>query len=752
MSGFLPDIANWALRGAGDGAENNDEDSGETTEQPTADTNPLTEQEMRARRLARMSGGPAPVSTMEGVEATAAKEQNEPTPMEVEDSKPAATPAKPPAVQQQMLEKPKAVPTKQEHSSTQVKKKKALSPLDPARKLQKKKELLLKKVLQLVLAGGSITDASGTCATVDLGGETDITVQTVAEILASRLSTATTSGYAPGNNQKIIAYLGSCHKRATEEVRTLKQQKESKQVPELEEILLEIKAQTISYAASTLMVPDLFEAGKDGTTQLAKCLLSASTDISNSITHGGTSKASSSFYYCMCEELLSQDATAFESVIGEVVQYLTKALAKIETVLDGTEGGALIVVSALAALCLHKKAALCLTKLSNFLLPPADSSVAQERVTPPAPTLPAGATAQQRQFFRLMQSMNRNGAGGYLKRSGPALEKETILGLVLRIGCPRESQAVAAGFPGVMASMDSVEKAADSQRRQLKVYQDTCNTFMRSLVTAGAEARGQVMKWIIDAQLVNVGATAMRPDKTKVSTAPTLMNMSVVLLKLCEPFMNKENESKAALIDPGFVSSSEAHGGVYATSGDELVPRLGETAAAAAAADSVYEPKNAFIPQCFFFAARSLHLGIVPLSAFHHNLLRNISHHAYMLRQRNADYQTDPNFGSLLNMQRANEVTLYLEDMVSATLRFCNLMAQFLLRLDGSSLGKMPEHFVDDICEILMFLAKAKPKFLSGHEYGSIFRMVVKLLSPEFANVSTFICLIDVALFCLYVL
>lgn len=49
----------------------------------------------------------------------------------------------------------------------------------------------------------------------------------------------------------------------------------------------------------------------------------------------------------------------------------------------------------------------------------------------------------------------------------------------------------------------------------------------------------------------------------------------------------------------------------------------------------------------------------------------------------------------------------------------------------------MPEHFVDDICEILLFLAKVtriKPKLMQGHDYGNIFKMVVKLLSPEFAN------------------
>jgi len=474
----------------------------------------------------------------------------------------------------------------------------------------------------------------------------------------------------------------------------------------------------------------LFELGKDGSTQLAKCLLSSSTELTSSITHG-MAGTSTSFYYCLCEELLSQDQAAFESVVADVVNYLTQALSKVETVLDsGMDGGGLVIVSALTALCIHKKAAHVLTQMPNFLLPQLGTVKATELVTPPPPTMPQGATSQQQQLFRLMQAMNRNQGQGYLKRSGPALEKDTILGQVLRLGCPRDHPSVTSGFPSVMASLDSVEKAADQQRRQLRVYQDTANNLMRSLVTAGPDARQQVMQWVIDALLVNTGASAMRPDPAKVSKTPTLINISVVLLKLCEPFM--DSSTKAALIDANFVASSADHGGVYSTVGDDAVARLG----GATSTEITYDPKNKFIPQCFFFAARSLHLGVVPLSAFTHNLHRNINHTAYTLQQRNSDLASDPNFSHLISLQRANEVTLYSDEMLSATLNFCNVMAQFLTKLDASQLGMMPEHFVDDICEILRFLAKSKPKHLSGHDYGNIFRMVVKLLSPEFSSVS----------------
>ena len=712
MSGFLPDLAGWALRATG---TNGNEETPTIGEGPSPE---LTEEEIRARRLARIMGQTNPTSDNPStVQVDAPPTPNEapdpPTPMDVdEDRKPAAK-ILPPAIASD-----KKQPSQSGEQHPQPKKpKKPMSPLDPTRKIQRKKEILVRKVLQVVLAPAS-AEADHACVVVDIQS-TGISVQTIAEILASRLTT----------QSNIIHYLGASHRRAAEEIKLMKQLK-AKAPGELEDLLAEIMSQTVSYAASTLMVPDLFDGGKNATTDLAKCLVS--TDLGQSITLGVTG-TNSSFYYCLCEELVAQDATVFEHVILGLVQYFTTALRKLDTVLDSGDdgGGGLLLVSALSAICCHKKAALVITQMDNFLLPPADSPIARETVTPPPPTVPADATPRQRQIFQIMQSMNRGG-GGYFKRSGPALEKDTILGLVLRLGCPRDHPAVAAGFPNVMATKDSVEKALNLQRRQLTAYQVSCNNFIRALITAGPDARQQVMQWFTDALLVNVGATAMRPDQNKVSKTPLLMNLSAVLLKLCEPFMT--SESKSALIDAGFVSSAKDHGGVFCNTGDDAVSRLGENDAVPS---TPYTPKNSFIPFCFFLAARSLHLGFVPLSSFHHSLLRNISHNAWTLQQRNVDLQTDPNFVNLLSMQRGNEVTLYEEENAAATLRLCNLMAKFLLRLDSATLGLMPEHFVDDICDILTFLANphvGKPKLLAGHEYGNVFRMVVRLLSPEFAN------------------
>jgi hypothetical protein len=241
------------------------------------------------------------------------------------------------------------------------------------------------------------------------------------------------------------------------------------------------------------------------------------------------------------------------------------------------------------------------------------------------------------------------------------------------------------------------------------------------------------MQWFIDCLLVNVGASALRPDTTKVSSQSLLLNASVIMLKLCEPFVL--DETKHHLIDPTFFYSSDAHGGVYTTLGDDAVARLGE---AGDGADSMnYAPKNSFIPQCFFFAARSLQLGIVPLLSYHENLMRHVAHsHWEISNAQHRDVQSDPNFRVLVSKQRSNEVTLFQEEMIHDTLRFCNLMAKVLSQMPDATLSQMPEHFVSNICDILMSIAKMKPKLLRGAELRHVFTMNVKLLSPKYSTVS----------------
>ncbi len=247
------------------------------------------------------------------------------------------------------------------------------------------------------------------------------------------------------------------------------------------------------------MVPDLFELGNDAALQLAKCLVTTSIDPASSITFDVLGK-NTSFYHCVCEELHSQDAETFDEVVGDVVKHITDSLSKCNSLLDegsssneGVCGNGLFLTSALREVCTNKKAAVSLTKLSFFLLPPANTPLANERVET--------MSTQQLAMMRMVESM-RGGtsrlSGGYLRRSGAALEKDTILGLVLRLGFPSENanpalSSVASSFSNAASrSRKDVAQITSGYRRQLELYQSKCNELVKQLLVAGEESRKQV--------------------------------------------------------------------------------------------------------------------------------------------------------------------------------------------------------------------------------------------------------------------
>jgi hypothetical protein len=466
----------------------------------------------------------------------------------------------------------------------------------------------------------------------------------------------------------------------------------------------------------------LFEQGADATSQLMQCLLASVVELSNSITVG-VQGTTSSFYYLLVEELLTLDAeNVLQQVVNTIAKQIRTSLGNCESVLDGdVNGSPVVLVSGLTALCLHKRAALALAQCEEFSLPAVDSPEAVRMIHPALPM----------RTGRSIWQMNSAEYRPYMLRSGPGIEKHTVLGAALAKGIPKANSAFSP-INILRQSLEAVERATSGQRSQLRTHQEACNQLVIAIIKAGPEARRRVMQWFIDALLVNEGASAMRPDPSKVSSSNMLLNMSVVLLKLCEPFVI--DAKKHHLIDPGFVMSEPDHGGVFVLSGENAVVRLGENVSTDMT--DLYHPKNAFIPQCFFLCARSLHFGVVPLLSYHESLLRHISHAHWEITSNHRDLQSDPQFTLLVSRQRSNEVALFQEEMITDTLGLCNLMAKVLWDMSDDVLRTMPEDFVSDLCNILMGLAKFKGKLLRHGEYNFVFKLVVKLLLPTYASVS----------------
>ena len=782
--GFLPDLASWALGGgAGGGSSNNNNNnnnnSSSSTHQDTSEA-PLTEQEMRARRLARMEAATSSPSSTAAAEAgltvNTAPPSEIPSPMDIspprkntktttatmEDERSSNNPNK-----NNSQSSTSASPTMKKAKETHSTASSLSSPLnnnnnnnDPTKRLQRRKELVIKKILQISLSNGILATGGQDDGLVPSGGGGIVTmalddpiplgVHSIAELLANRLALPLDqiqTIMSPSQPKSLLNYLAAAHKAATEEVRTLyssissstaattasstiKKSKEGDE--EILALLKEIQNQVVSYAASSLMEPDLFEQAHDGVDQLTKALMASGLDPTHDFTFG-VAGPTSSFYQQLCEELHSQDEASFARILHQVIWSLMQLLKKSDSLDSGvSDTSPLGIVSALTNVCANKKAALIVAKLDGFLVPPDGTPQAAESIQPP---MLSGAGAD---IMRMFSPENRP----YKRRSGPGIEKETLLGLVLRISTPKSNPAFAP--TGILRQkLESVERSTNQQRQQLHMYQESCHQLIMNLIKGGSEAREQVLAWFVDCQLVNTGATAMRPDVTKVSSPGLLLNVSVELLKLCDPFISQDSKHK--LIDPGFVSLSDVGALIFPTTGDATIPRLGESSSSSDGEDSPmtdatapveYAPKNTFVPQVFFMTARSLALGIVPQLSSHENLLRHISHQHWELNSQNRDVYSDPHFSMMVSRQRSSEVALFQEEMTTDTVRFINLMSKILVGLSDDVLKKMPEHFVDNICDILMSLAKLKPRSLRGMDARFAFSLMVKLLSPKYKSVS----------------
>jgi hypothetical protein len=334
MSGFLPDLASWALRGGagGEGADDNN-DGDDSNDGDAADVGEaITETDMRARRLARME---AMQKKQKGGQRQQQQRQQDPQPMEV-DKTPSPAAVQPNAITSPMDTEEVAPVSKKAKADlaaactpTNKPKPKPSTPQDPAKKVQLKKERLIRKILQLTFLPRQERDKTCLHIEVDIDGE--IGVQTIAELLATRLSMPPSDLQETTPSQKpFIMYLAAVHRNAAEEAKDLRQKQKDSDTPLLE-MLQEIQSQVVSYAASGLMMPDMFEQANDSRSQLLRAMIETcgGGDPLQSMTYGvRTGKSDSSFYHLLCDELETQDSGTFETVVTGLATQICKSIKK----------------------------------------------------------------------------------------------------------------------------------------------------------------------------------------------------------------------------------------------------------------------------------------------------------------------------------------------------------------------------------------------------------------------------------------
>ena len=148
------------------------------------------------------------------------------------------------------------------------------------------------------------------------------------------------------------------------------------------------------------------------------------------------------FLPSLVEELSSQD-DALEEVAEELVNLTLADFDGWDCLLDSQSAKAGRSLQALSNFAGVKKAAKALVKHAKFLMPPESSDTAKEMVSTSADN-PSGFSAQQQHFMRMMNLPSVPPT--YPRRSGPALEKSTVLGVVLSVGLPFRAPLMLGNF------------------------------------------------------------------------------------------------------------------------------------------------------------------------------------------------------------------------------------------------------------------------------------------------------------------
>lgn len=125
-----------------------------------------------------------------------------------------------------------------------------------------------------------------------------------------------------------------------------------------------------------------------------------------------------------------------------------------------------------------------------------------------------------------------------LALSAPAIEKNTILGPFFRLS-PLQPEVIKSFFPGPRTIEENIVLRSQSAlRMSLETLQKDLCYIVNAFIKGGEVSRGRMLDWFAYALNQNHKRRAMRVDEKTVSSDGFMMNITVALDVLCEPFMD----------------------------------------------------------------------------------------------------------------------------------------------------------------------------------------------------------------------
>lgn len=278
-----------------------------------------------------------------------------------------------------------------------------------------------------------------------------------------------------------------------------------------------------------------------------------------------------------------------------------------------------------------------------------------------------------------------------MAQSAHGIERHTILGPFFRIS-PLQPEVIRSYFPGARTlDKGRATNAQDALRMVLRTHQDDLFVIANAFIRAGPDTRNRTLDWFAYIMNTNHKRRALRVDPREVASDGFMMNVTTILDRFCEPFMDNDF-SKVDKIDVDYFRKSPR-----VDISDETKLNADD-----AASKEFYQQKipgeTNFISEAFFLTLAAHHYGSEACNSRLKTLDREIKYLENHVKKIEAERPKVANVPHQLRMfeetlkrhtavlektialKFAIEGVLLDERMQSTSVRFMRYVAVFLLR------------------------------------------------------------------------
>jgi ubiquitin conjugation factor E4 B len=514
-----------------------------------------------------------------------------------------------------------------------------------------------------------------------------------------------------------VSYLSGCYKRIL--------QRESSASVRVLEDLIKCKEQIISFLGSCVGEPDSFEKRSiNSVMDLAFAIVEDPSPHMTILMKALFEELDKQSYL---DQVVSQITGICFSKLDQEGQPVTfgQPAASQRSILDNYE----LPISVLLAFSrAHKKVSKALAAQPMFLM--------TETLMPPLPlNIPP--------YLLHNPTYVQNNC-----RKGAAFENKTLLSRILRISTdPRDPKIVSLLKDSFKIPKNKVEENINDLRKRGERCQSAAAEILLSMLKSGGEGKEAAIKFLFQAIDLNAEAEKDQPSPFYAASNGFMINLGAVLLQLVRPVVSDPEKVKKINMD--FVFSAEGQKLFLPDTTKLMVSSSSDSSSPTTTpqAPSSSTPPLTFISQSFFMCWRALHLGLVTQANKYISILRGLSHWQDGLQTG------EPHAVHYLVLKLSTDAHLLSPDLLRDVVQFCAAAASSLfdaLSKDDPSrhraedswlvsedelspsqkqlLQALPEHMIDDIMSLLLFVAKTTSSILKTSALDGVLSLIVFLL------------------------